>query len=418
MLKSMDKSRQELLQIAQTKLADASYTPEQREQTLRLLNLLLEIADQDEKNEEYARSVAKMLANVTKHHNLFAIIQQQAAELDALKRISVNLTSSLQLQAVLDRVVTEAMFLIKGAHDAHIFLYQDGVLHFGASLDDKGQRNKIFSMPRPDGLTYTVARTKQTILVEDMKNHPLFKSAPSNWKGSIIGIPLKNDEAVIGVMNMARWAYGTFSPSELRLLDLLAGQAAVAIINARLHQSMSKEALSDMLTGLPNRRALDARLENEVSRSARYGHQFAVLMMDLDGFKAVNDTYGHDIGDKVLHDFAQYLSESKRSSDFLARYGGDEMTMILPETDGNSAAELAEKIRQRMEKFAPDMPDGRQAKLGISGGIANYPKNARSASELLRAADEALYRAKRHSRGSFLPAIPGTGELPPIKNLK
>jgi diguanylate cyclase (GGDEF)-like protein len=411
-------SQHELLQIAEKKLANSRYSPEQREQILRLLDLLLEIAFDDPKNEANAQATAKILSNVTSHHNLFAIIQQQAAELDALKRISVNLTSSLQLQAVLDRVVTEAMFLIKGAHDAHIFLYQDGVLHFGASLDDKGVRNQIFSMPRPNGLTYTVARKKQTILAENMKTHPLYQSAPAAWKGSIIGIPLKNDEAVIGVMNMARWSQGAFLPSELRLLELLAGQASLAIINARMHQSMSKEAMSDALTGLPNRRALDARLENEVYRAARYGHQFAVLMMDLDGFKAVNDTHGHDIGDKVLHDFAQFLSEAKRSSDFLARYGGDEMTMILPETDGNSATELAEKIRQRMEKFELLMPDGTKPKLGISGGIALYPHNAKTASDLLRTADEALYRAKKHARGSFLPARPGTGELPPLKNLK
>jgi diguanylate cyclase (GGDEF)-like protein len=414
----MSQSHQALLQIAREKLANSRYTPEQREQTLRLLDLLLELAGGDEKNEDYARATAKIMANVTRHHNLFALIQQQAAELEALKRISVNLTSSLQLQAVLDRVATEAMQLIKNAHGVHIFLYENGILRFGAALDFERNRNRIFSLPRPDGLTYTVARTKQTILVDDMNGHPLFKTAPGSWKGAIVGIPLKNDEAVIGVMNMALLPKGKFSPSELRLLDLLASQAAVAIINARLHQSMSKEAMSDMLTGLPNRRALDARLENEVNRAERYGHQFAVLMMDLDGFKAINDTYGHDIGDRVLHDFAQFLSESKRSSDFLARYGGDEMTMIMPETDGNSAAKLAEKIKQRMETFEPVMPDGAKPKLGISGGIALYPQNAKTASDLLRSSDEALYRAKRHARGSFLPARPGTGELSPIKNLK
>lgn len=414
----MNQSHQALLQIARDKLASARYTPEQREQTLRLLNLLLELAAEDEKNEEYARATAKLLSNVTRHHNLFALIQQQAAELDALKRISVNLTSSLQIQAVLDRVATEAMKLIKNPHGVHIFLYESGVLRFGAALDYEGNRNQLYSLPRPDGLTYTVARTKQMILIDDMREHPLFKNAPASWQGAIVGIPLKNDEAVIGVMNMSLLVGRKFSPADLRLLDLLATQAAVAIINARLHQSLSKEAMSDMLTGLPNRRALDARLENEVKRAERYGHQFAVLMMDLDGFKAVNDTYGHDVGDRVLRDFAQFLAEAKRSSDFLARYGGDEMTMIMPETDGNSAAQLANKIKQRMETFETVMPDGARPRLGISGGIALYPLHAKTASDLLRASDEALYRAKRHARGSFLPARLGTGELPPIKELK
>lgn len=414
----MKQSYQSLLQIARNKLVHARYTPEQREQTLRLLGLLLEIAAEDEKNEEYARATAKLLANVTRHHNLFALIQQQAAELEALKRISFNLTSSLQLQAVLDRVATEAIQLIKNPQKVHIFLYENGVLRFGAALDHQGHRNQIVSLPRPDGLTYAVARSKQTIVVDEMRGHPLFKTAPSSWSGAIVGIPLKNDEAVVGVMNMSLQPGRKFTPSELRLLDLLASQASVAIINARLHQSLSKEAMSDVLTGLPNRRALDARLENEVNRSERYGHQFAVLMMDLDGFKSINDTYGHDVGDRVLRDFAHFLAEGKRSSDFLARYGGDEMTMIMPETDGNSAANLAESIKQRMESFAPVFPDGAQPHLGISGGIAIYPRHARTASDLLRAADEALYRAKRLARGSFLVAGSGGGELPVLKNLK
>ncbi len=114
-----------------------------------------------------------------------------------------------------------------------------------------------------------------------------------------------------------------------------------------------------------------------------------------------------------LRDFARFLSEVKRSSDFLARYGGDEMTMILPETDGNAALHLAESITRRMAQFQPLLPDGAHARLGISGGIAIYPNHARTAPDLLRAADEALYRAKRHARGSFLVARGVTGELPP-----
>ncbi len=413
----MNISRQTILQIARTKLLNAHYSPEQRELTLRLLDLLLELAAADGKSEDSARATAKLLSNVTRHHNLFAIIQQQAAELEALKRISVNLTSSLQLQSVLDRVATEAMRLIKSSHDVNIFLYENETLQFGAALDCEGNRNQVNSFPRPEGLTYTVARARETIVVDEMREHPLFKTAPASWQGAIVGIPLKSADSVVGVMNMSLWPGRKFSAAELRLLDLLASQAAVAIINARLHQSIAKEAMSDMLTGLPNRRALDARLENEVHRAERYGHQFAVLMMDLDGFKSINDTYGHDVGDRVLHDFARFLSEGMRSSDFLARYGGDEMTMIMPETDGNSAAQLAGNITRRMEKFELVLPDDSKPRLGISGGIAIYPHHAKTAADLLRASDEALYRAKRHARGSFLPARIGTGELPPLKNL-
>jgi diguanylate cyclase (GGDEF)-like protein len=404
----MDKSQQDLLQAARRKLERGQYTVEQREQILRTLDLLLELARGDLKTEENARATAKLLANVTNHRNLVAIIQQQAAELDALKRITVNLTSSLQMQVILEAIVSEAMHLIKDARDAHIFLYQDGKLRFGASLDSEGKRNLIHSIPRPNGMTYTVARTRQAVIVEDLQNHPLFKNASLGWAGSITGIPLMINESVVGVMNMARWSTGGFNPSELRLLGLLADQAALAINNARLHQAMANQAMSDSLTGLPNRRALDARLENDVQRAARYSQKFAVVMLDLDGFKAVNDTYGHSVGDEVLHQFAQFLVNSQRSSDFLARYGGDELVMILPETDLEAAKLVGEHIKERMSGFEISLPDATTRVLSVTGGIAIYPTHAQSASDLLRAADEALYRAKRRARGTFMTALERT----------
>jgi diguanylate cyclase (GGDEF)-like protein len=401
----MDKYQQELLQAARRKMERGQYTVEQREQILRTLDILLELARSDEKTEENARSTAKLLANVTGHRNLVAILQQQANELDALKRITVNLTSSLQMQVVLETIVSEAMRLIKDARDAHIFLYQDGILRFGASLNSDGQRNLIHSIPRANGLTYTVARMRKILVVEDMSKDPLFENFPATGTGSIMGIPLMTGEVVVGVMNMARWSTGGFTPAGQRLLGLLADQAALAILNARLHQAVANQAMSDTLTGLPNRRALDARLENDVLRAARYHHQFAVLMLDLDGFKAVNDTYGHSVGDQVLHEYAQFMSKSQRGSDFLARYGGDELMMILPETDEEGARQVASHISARMTNFEISLPDGSKRNLSVTGGIAIYPTHAETASELLRAADEALYRAKRQARGSFLTAL-------------
>ncbi len=402
----MDKSRQELLKIARKKLENARYSAEMREQVLRTIDLLLEIARDEEKSEENARATVQILANATKHHNLFAIIEEQAAELDALKRISKNLTASLELPTVLNAIVTEAMKLIKDARDAHIFLYQDGTLHFGASLDSDGRRNNLFSKPREDGLTYTAARTKEKIIVENMRTHPLFSEASSDWAGSIIAIPLMMGHTVVGVMNMARWSTGGFRQAELRLLDLLSDQAAVALINARLHHLATSQAMSDVLTGLPNRRALDTRLENEVQRSARYDHKFAVLMMDLDGFKAINDTFGHSVGDVILKKYARYLFDSKRATDFLARYGGDEMTMILPESDLPAAQQVAMKIKEQMASFEVELPDKTKRQLGLSGGISIFPTHGRNAAELLRAADEALYRAKKRARGTFAVAQP------------
>lgn len=412
----MTKSRQELIEAAQQKLRDSGLSDDQRELILQTISLLVEMADRDEKSA--AGSIAKLLANATHHYNLLAIIQQQAAELDALKRIAFNLTSNLQLPGVLDAVVTEAMRLVKDAHDAHIFLYQENQLKFGASLDTYGVRNQLFAMPRQDGLTYSVARNRKTMVVDNARHHPLFATTQPPIDGSMVGIPLMMGDMVVGVMNMSRHTVGGFNSAEMRLLGLLADQAAIAIINARLHLAVSTQAMSDTLTGLPNRRALDARMDGEVQRAIRYGRSFSVLMMDLDGFKSINDTWGHLFGDKVLYELAQFLSGNLRATDFLARYGGDELTMILPETDIASASQVGDKIHHRLNAFEITQPDGSRRHLGVSGGIAVYPRHGRTASDLLRAADEALYRAKKHARNTFLIARDNTGELQSPKGLK
>jgi diguanylate cyclase (GGDEF)-like protein len=244
-----------------------------------------------------------------------------------------------------------------------------------------------------------------------MKNHPLFLNAPADWHGSIISIPLKIGETIMGVMNLARGVTGAFPASDLQLLTLLSDQAALAISNASLHQAVSRQAYSDTLTGLPNRRALDERLEEEVLAARKNNYSFTVIMMDLDGFKDVNDTYGHPVGDDVLRLVFNQMARGVRNTDFLARYGGDELTLILSQSDLSSALIVAEKIIEGMKKIKFKLPDGKKLKLGISGGIAIYPVNARNGPDLLRAADAALYKAKKYDRGTFQVARGITGPL-------
>ncbi len=174
---------------------------------------------------------------------------------------------------------------------------------------------------------------------------------------------------------------------------------------------ISYQAYSDTLTGLPNRRALDERLEEEVQSARRNNYSFAVVMMDLDGFKAVNDTYGHSIGDEVLKLVFTQMARGVRNTDFLARYGGDELTLILTQSDMTSAMIVTEKVVGGMKNLKYTFPDKKKLKLGISGGIALYPVHARNASDLLRAADAALYQAKKHKRGTFQVARGITGPI-------
>ncbi len=343
---------------------------------------------------------------------ILSLLKQQTDELDTLKKLSIHLTSSLDLPDVLDAVATEALRLIDNTRDVNIFLYKNHKLSFGAALNSDGTRNKPWSTPRLNGLTYTVARGGEMIIVEDMqKNIRYFRNSPHDWAGSIIGIPLKVGDTVVGVMNLSRMTVGGFSNSELRLLSLLSDQAAVAISNASLHQMISRQAYSDTLTGLPNRRALDERLEEEVLSARRNSYSFAVIMMDLDGFKDVNDTYGHATGDDVLRMVFNQMARGVRTTDFLARYGGDELTLILSQTEMTSAQVVSEKILEGMKNIKYTLPDGHRLKLGISGGIAIYPVHARNGADLLRAADAALYQAKKYKRGTFELARGVTGIL-------
>jgi len=398
------------------KLLEAGELPDSdKEMLLKLVGLLIVSLEKFTTPEEWVTESRNLVTEIVSSQALLAMLKQQADELDALKKLSLNLTSSLDLPTVLDAVVREAMRLVADTRTAHIFLFVNGKLEFGASLTSNGLQNRVFSEPRKSGLTYAVARGGEAIIVEDMKAHPIYRNTPSDWNGSIVGMPLKMGQQVLGVMNVSRTRTGAFSSSELRLLGLLADQAAVAISNASLHQIISQKAYSDTVTGLPNRRALDERLEAEVKKAWRTGTRFAVIMMDLDGFKKVNDTYGHDFGDQVLRASFNAISLSVRTTDFLARYGGDELTLILSQSDLQTAQLVTNKIIENIQKFNMATPDGRPLQLGISGGIAIYPMHGKSASNLLRAADAALYDAKKHHRGTFVTAKVTTGPLEPIR---
>ena len=390
---------------------DSTIPLEEKEGILKLIQILIEAmdtsSDLDDENQ-----IKTVILEIISQHSLITVVKQQADELDALKKLSLNLTSSLDLQTVLDAVVAEAMRLVKNARTAHIFLLARGKLQFGSALNFDGVLNQPVALPRKTGLTYTVARSGEQIVVEDISKHPLYENAPTGWYGSIIGIPLKIKNTVVGVMNLSRSTLGGFSSAELRLLGLLADQAAVAISNASLHKMVTEQAKSDILTGLPNRRALDERLEDETRYARRTNSPFAVIMMDLDGFKAVNDTHGHAVGDEVLRSAFNYLAGGMRTTDFLARYGGDELTLILRQSDLEMAKVVCDKILKMMREYEYVLPQGKdRVLLGVSGGIAVYPFHSDDGVDLLRAADAALYTAKKHFRGTFIVAKGVTGPL-------
>jgi len=186
----------------------------------------------------------------------------------------------------------------------------------------------------------------------------------------------------------------------------IAAQAVIALENARLHGLVQRQAVTDELTGLANRRRFLAQLELEVTRSRRSGSPLGLVLADLDDFKRVNDTYGHEVGDAALRRFADILRDNVRDVDLPVRLGGEEFAVLLPDTDLPGAAQLAERVRHALEEAAVDVPRG-HVNLTASFGVSCFPAAA-AANELLADADRRLYEAKRRGKNRVVaPTRPG-----------
>ncbi len=159
-------------------------------------------------------------------------------------------------------------------------------------------------------------------------------------------------------------------------------------------------ASHDYLTGLYNHHEMKLRLSDEIERASRYNHKLSAFMLDIDRFKHVNDTYGHQAGDTVLEAFAKILGSSIRNTDFAARYGGEEFVIILPETDLPKAKELAERLRKLIAGYPFQVKIDKKLNLTTSIGVATFPDHVQTAQELLEAADSAMYEAKRIGRNN------------------
>jgi diguanylate cyclase (GGDEF)-like protein len=206
---------------------------------------------------------------------------------------------------------------------------------------------------------------------------------------------LAEPPGTVGVMTVARRGE-QFSHPERDVFLYLVGQVSSSIENIALHELVSEQAVTDELTGLSNNRRFRELISKEAARAQRFGHDLSLILLDLDDFKRVNDTYGHLQGDEVLRTIGEVLASESRGVDEPARYGGEEFAVALPETGLSGAVELAERIRARIETEAiPRVEGSGTIRITASIGAASIPESADSARTLIAAADAALYEAKR-----------------------
>jgi len=215
---------------------------------------------------------------------------------------------------------------------------------------------------------------------------------------SALAAPLGGDGGV-GIVSVAR-GDRRFTPGEHELFSYLTNQASVSVENVDLHETVQRQAVTDELTGLFNHRRFQEVMTQEVERARRYGQEMGLIMLDIDNFKRVNDTYGHLQGDMVLREVARVLRQSSREIDEPARYGGEEMAVALPQTDLEGAYRFAERVRRRIEALDLPLLDGDGTlKVTASFGAASLAKSPGEGKDaLVAAADAALYRAKRSGK--------------------
>ncbi|MBA3533806.1 MAG: GAF domain-containing protein, partial [Ardenticatenales bacterium] len=232
-----------------------------QERVIGLLNLNKgEPGFYSERDAEFTMAFVSQATIAIENARLFEAVNQLATDLDTVLHASLSLTSSLELTEVLKMIVNSAFGLLNKPEDVHIFLYEGGRLVFGTAITSEGHHNQPYSEPRQDGLTYTVARTGQPIIVPNFKTHPLFANAPADWNGSIVGLPLKIGSRVVGVVNFAYTQPRDFTEADLRVLRLLADQAAIAIENARLYGESHRQ-VEELSTLYDASRALASTLE-------------------------------------------------------------------------------------------------------------------------------------------------------------
>ena len=315
-----------------------------------------------------------------------------------------SLVSQLDLDKALSMALRKAMEITK-ARAGSIALYSAETAtmrihaHKGFSRDFIASREwKV----RRGGLTARILKTRAITIVDERTNKSFFTNPVAVREDikSLICVPLIYSHEVVGILYVDDFTPRKFPAPILQALDILGSFASIAIHHARTHERVKRQAITDSLTGLFNRRCFESILNREFQRASRHRREFSLALVDVDDFKKFNDAFGHQAGDEALASLGEAIRRAIRSTDLAARYGGDEIAIILPETKLSKAYNLfACRIKHEIEDGFAKLSCDRHT-LTVTIGIASYPRDGENAMDLILSADKALLTAKKekHSR--------------------
>jgi diguanylate cyclase (GGDEF)-like protein/PAS domain S-box-containing protein len=346
-----------------------------------------------------------VVEDITERRQVQEENERRSKQLAALHETSVELMVELDLNALLQFITRRALDLIGGTN-CHCYLYRPelDLMERVASAGPELTPEKT-TRQRGEGLIGHVWATGASLLINDYHSWPgrkkEYDSLPSR---ALVGAPIRWGAELLGVIDTMAYPPHQYTQTDMNVLSMFAAQAALAIRNARLYSKIEQISVTDELTGLFNRRGFIQFGEREFERSLRFGRPLAALMLDIDHFKRVNDTYGHPVGDQVLRALADCVRQNTRGIDVAGRYGGEEFTLLLPETDLPVANQIAERLRHSIADLSipicrekGDSPPI-QIRINVSVGVAFMQPDIPDLSVLIDRADQALYRAKDSGR--------------------
>lgn len=317
-------------------------------------------------------------------------------ELSTLYEVGKAISSELNFRKLQNMILELVVKVIK-ADKGSLMLLDDAekILSIGVAVGLSEEIARETKMEIGQSIAGWVVRNKVPLFIKNVETDEVFKSIKTQnvRTGTLMCMPLIAKEKILGTLNVSKAEAESFTERDFELFKNLANQAAIAIDNARLY----RYAVTDEMTKLYNHRYFQQRLDEELQRCDRYQSHLSLIIIDVDHFKAFNDTYGHQEGDRVLKTVASLIEDNIREIDIAARYGGEEFTVICPEKNTDGAIVPAERIRKAIEQYDFRI-NGQSVPLTISTGIACYPEIANNKIDLIKKADLALYYSKKTGR--------------------